>query len=105
MDCIDPWGHKESDMTEKLSLLVICPGMELLDPTAALCLVFLRASILFSIGGGNGNPFQYSLLKIPMDRGAWQATIHRDTKSWTRLSEPAILLVAMFYLPMFSPAV
>ena len=57
MDYIDPWGHKESDMTEQLSLLDICPGMELLDPTAALCLVFLRASILFSIGGGNGNPF------------------------------------------------
>ena len=24
-----------------------------------------------SPGGGNGNPFQYSCLKIPMDRGAW----------------------------------
>ena len=22
----------------------------------------------------NGNPLQYSCLKIPMDRGAWQAT-------------------------------
>ena len=22
----------------------------------------------------------------PMDRGAWQATVHEDTKSWTRLS-------------------
>ena len=25
--------------------------------------------------------------KNPMDRGAWQATIHRVTKSWTRLSD------------------
>ena len=33
-------------------------------------------------GGGYGNPFQYS---CPMDRGAWQATVHRVTKSWTRL--------------------
>ena len=24
-----------------------------------------------SPGGGNGNPFQYSCLKIPMDRGDW----------------------------------
>ena len=24
-------------------------------------------------GGGNGNPLQYSCLKNPMDRGAWQA--------------------------------
>ena len=27
-------------------------------------------------GGGNGNPFQYSCLENPMDRGAWQATVH-----------------------------
>ena len=24
----------------------------------------------------NGNPFQYSGLENPMDRGAWQATVH-----------------------------
>ena len=28
-------------------------------------------------GEGNGNPLQYSCLENPMDRGAWQATIHR----------------------------
>ena len=28
-------------------------------------------------GGGNGNPLQYSCPENPMDRGAWQATIHR----------------------------
>ena len=33
-----------------------------------------------SPGGGNGNPLQYSCLKIPMDRGAWWATVHRVTK-------------------------
>ena len=27
-------------------------------------------------GGGNGNPPQYSSLENPVDRGAWQATIH-----------------------------
>ena len=27
-----------------------------------------------SLGEGNGNPFQYSWLENPMDRGAWQAT-------------------------------
>ena len=27
-------------------------------------------------GEGNGNPLQYSCLEIPMDRGAWQATVH-----------------------------
>ena len=25
---------------------------------------------------GNGNPCQYSCLENPMDRGAWQATVH-----------------------------
>ena len=36
-------------------------------------------------GGGSGSPLQYSCLKNPTDRGAWQATVHRVAKSWTRL--------------------
>ena len=32
-------------------------------------------------GGGHGNPPQYSCLKNPMDRGAWQAIVHRMTES------------------------
>ena len=31
--------------------------------------------------GGNGNPFQYSCLKNPVDRRAWQATVHGVSKS------------------------
>ena len=31
--------------------------------------------------GGHGNPLQCSLLKNPMDRRAWQAAVHRVTKS------------------------
>ena len=34
-----------------------------------------------SSGVGNGNPLQYSCLRNPMDRGAWQATVHGITKS------------------------
>jgi len=34
---------------------------------------------------GNGNPLQYSCLKNPMDRGAWQATVHGVAKSQTQL--------------------
>ena len=33
-----------------------------------------------SLGGGNGNPFQYSCLKNPMDREAWQTPVHGVTK-------------------------
>ena len=29
-----------------------------------------------SSGEGNGNPLQYSRLENPMDRGAWQTTVH-----------------------------
>ena len=29
-----------------------------------------------SPGRGNSNPFQYSCLENPMDRGAWQAIVH-----------------------------
>ena len=35
--------------------------------------------------GGHDNPLQYSCLENPMDRGAWQATVHRVTMSWTQL--------------------
>ena len=34
-----------------------------------------------SAGGGHGNPFQYSCLENPMDKGAWQAAAHRVTES------------------------
>ena len=41
-----------------------------------------------SPGVGNVNPLQYSPLKSPRRGawGAWQATVHRVTKSRTRLS-------------------
>ena len=34
-----------------------------------------------SHGVGHGNPFQYFCLENPMNRGAWQAPVHRVTKS------------------------
>ena len=33
-----------------------------------------------SPGGGHGNLLQYSCLGNPMDRGAWQVTVHRGHK-------------------------
>ena len=38
-----------------------------------------------SLGGGHGNPLQYSYLENPKDTEAWKATVHRVAKSWTRL--------------------
>ena len=36
-------------------------------------------------GGGYGNPLQYSCLENPMDRGAWQSTVHGVAQSRTPL--------------------
>ena len=38
-------------------------------------------------GEGSGNPFQYSCLGNPMDRGVWRAVVHGVTKSQIRLSD------------------
>ena len=43
--------------------------------------------LLFGSGrypeGEHGNPLQYSRLENPMDRGAWQATVHGIAESDT----------------------
>ena len=36
-----------------------------------------------SPGEGNGKPLQYSYLENPMNRGAWDATVHGVAKSQT----------------------
>ena len=36
-----------------------------------------------SLGGGYGNPLQYSCLENPMNKGAWAAVVHWVTKSRT----------------------
>ena len=38
-----------------------------------------------SYGEGNGNPLQYFCQGIPMERGAWQTTVHRVVKQDHRL--------------------
>ena len=36
---------------------------------------------------GHGNPLQYSCLGIPMDRGAWWATVHGITNKSDRTQQ------------------
>ena len=43
-----------------------------------------------ALGGGHDHPLQYSCLENPMDRAAWQATVHGVAKSWTRLKRLSI---------------
>ena len=40
-----------------------------------------------SLGRGHGCLLQYSCLENPMDRGTWQATVHRVAKSQTQLKQ------------------
>ena len=51
-----------------------------------------------SPGEGLSNPLQYSCLENPMDRGAWWATVHGVTQSWTWLSNQYFLLYLLFSL-------
>ena len=58
--------------------------------------------ILYFNGEGNGTPFQYSCLRNPIDRGAWQATVHGVAESdmtevtW-HIIFPKILLYVYVY--------
>ena len=40
-----------------------------------------------SPGGWHHNPLQCSCLENLMDRGTWQAMVHRVTQGWTRLKQ------------------
>ena len=55
-----------------------------------------------SPGEGNGNLFQYYCLENPMDRGAWQSTIHRVARVGhdlgTKPPPPSIFLVKIYHL-------
>ena len=58
-----PWGHSESDTTERLHFQF--------SPSC--------------IGEENGNPLQCSCLENPRDRGAWWAAVYGVTQSRTQL--------------------
>ena len=50
--------------------------------------IFMCVCVCSKPGGGHSNPFQYSCLENPMDRGgAWQAMVHTVAMSWTRLRQ------------------
>ena len=60
--------------------LVPCGGSVIKNPPANAGDAGLFPGSGRSPGEGNGNPFQYCL-ENPMDRGAWQATVHVVTKA------------------------
>ena len=48
-----------------------------------------------SSGEGNGNPFQYSCLRNPMDIGAWLVTVLKSRKSLFGERSPTKLSVGL----------
>ena len=66
MGC-SPWGHEESDTTERLHFRFSLP----------------------CTGEGHGNPLQCSCLENPRDGGAWWAAVSGVAQSRTRLSDSA----------------
>ena len=60
-----PWGHEESDTTERLHFHFS----------------------LSCTGEGNGNPLQCSCLENPRDSGAWWAAVYGVAQSRTRLKQ------------------
>ena len=84
-----PWGHKELDMAEGLSFLRAFQVVQWVkNPPAIQELREMQVSSLGqgrSPGGRHGNSLQYSCLKNPMDRGAWNVMVHRVSRSRTQL--------------------
>ena len=54
-----------------------------------------------SPGGGHDNPLQYSSLGNPVEREAWQATVHEVAKSRTRLKQLSTCTMANFVVVIF----
>ena len=51
-----------------------------------------------SLGGGHGNPLQYSCLENPRDRGAWWAAVlgsHRVGQDWSNLAAAAAAAITI----------
>ena len=71
-----PWGHKESNRTEQLTLSLLGASQVTLvrNPPASAGDrrdLDLIPGLGRSPGGGHMSPLQYSFPENPMDRGAW----------------------------------
>ena len=88
--CRGPWGHKESDMTERPknsnnTCIWVSRGV-LVVKTISNAGGMRCGSIPgweSSPGGRHSNPLQCSRLENLMDRGAWLSTVHGLTESDT----------------------
>ena len=58
-------------------------GSVVKNPPASAGDAILVSGLGRSLGGGHGNPLQYSCLENLMDRGTWWATAHGIAKGQT----------------------
>ena len=92
--------------------LIHSPSKEDLNWSARYLLLDLSRGTL-SLGGGRGNPLQYSCPEYPMDRGAWCGLQHAGWQSWTRLKRLntqtntliIIILIALVWMVTEEPLV
>ena len=54
-------------------------------------------------GGGHGNPLQYYCLENSMDRGAWQAVVHRVSQSQIQLKLLSTYTNSLYQAAFSSP--
>ena len=68
-------GHKELNVTNQLFLSL---KSSLVNKASFCIYIWMQfySPPAFYLGEIIGNPLQYSCLENPMDRGAWQATVH-----------------------------
>ena len=93
--CCDSWGRKESDTTERLNWTELKETYQAyLIGQWVKTLPATQETWFWSLGWedpldqGVAIPIPAFLPgEIPMNRGAWQATVHRVMKNWTRLSD------------------
>ena len=68
--------------SENYFILIILDD-NLVSEKKIICQMIFFTTLKISFGEGNGKPLQYSCLENPMDRAAWQATVHGVATSQT----------------------
>ena len=78
-----PWRRDKLPIPISLGLL---GGSDAKESTCNVGDLDLIPGLGISPGGGHGNHYSILAWRIPMDRGAWWATVHGVAKSQTRLN-------------------
>ena len=77
-------------------IIIISGGSAVKNPPAKVGDAGSIPGLGRSPGGGHGNPLQCSCLENPMDRGAWQATVHGVTQSQIRPKQLSSSITRLF---------